>query len=56
MWMRDAFARPRSEWASVHMHIYEKKKRGLCAASPASSFSKYAQCNTSHRAKRKGVR
>ena len=52
MWMRDAFSQNRRRTATVQMHIYEKKKRGQRSYSPASSFSKYANSNSSRLASR----
>ena len=54
MWTRSAFARGQSVVAPLDMHIYEKKKRGLCADPLASSFSKYANPDIGHHANREG--
>lgn len=50
----DALARDTSMEATDHMHIYEKKKPGLGAASPASSYSKYAHSDNSQNLAREG--
>ena len=54
MWMRDAFVLRQYLGAKVLLHIYEKKKHGLCAASPASSFFKYADSDDGHKTNREG--
>jgi hypothetical protein len=54
MWTRDAFDRGLCCLVSVDMHIYEKKKLGQRADSPASSFSKYAKANGRHCGTREG--